>query len=86
MTYKVKVSRRAKVFLEVLSRDDEPKCRRLALLLLRLEKTPRPSGSRRLPGSQEGEDRAWEFAGFLIAYRLHEAARRVEVGLVKATG
>lgn len=86
MTYKVEVSRRARAFLKTLSREDKAKCRRLALLLLRLEKTPRPSGSRRLPGSQESEDRAWEFAGFLIAYRLHETARRIEVGFVKETG
>ena len=85
MTYKVEVSRRTAVFLKALSRNDKAKCRRLALLLLKLEKTPRPSGSRRLPGSQEGDDRAWEFAGFLIAYRLHEATRRVEVGFVKQT-
>lgn len=86
MTYKVEVSRSAKAFLRALAQEDKAKCRRLALLLLRLEKTPRPAGSRPLEGSEESEDRAWEFAGFLIAYRLDEAAQRVVVGLVKETG
>jgi len=85
LTYRVEVSRGAQAFLKALAQEDRARCRRLALPLLRLEKTPRPPESRRLKGSEESEDRAWEFAGFLIAYRLHEAGRLVEVGVVKKT-
>ena len=86
------VSRRAKDLFEELHHKERTRCRELALLLLRLEKDPRPDGSRRL-GSATGnpkrrdsrEERVWDQAGFRIVYRLTDAQRLVEIGIVDRT-
>lgn len=60
----------------------------LALVLLRLEKDPKPEGSRELRpdgGSAPGE-RLWEHGDFKIAYRLDEKTRVAAVGTVTARG
>lgn len=86
MTYEVVVSEPVKTLLEGLHESDRRRSRELALLLLRLEKDARPDGSRRLAAetkSRSGnEERVWETAGFRIAYRIVDARRVVEVGIV----
>ena len=85
MSYRVVVSEQVKTLLEELHRDERKRSRELALLLLRLEKEARPEDSRRLTGSEAQsamEERVWEPAGFRIAYRVTDAKRLVEVGIV----
>ena len=86
MSYSVVVSEQVKTLLEELHRNEIKRSRELALLLLRLEKDARPEGSRRLSGSKRaqsaGEDRVWAVIGFRIAYRVIDAGRLVEVGIV----
>jgi mRNA-degrading endonuclease RelE of RelBE toxin-antitoxin system len=86
VTYSVVVSKQVKVLLEDLYRDDRKRSRELALVLLRLEKDPRPEGSRRLvsakSASSASEERVWDLAGFRIAYRVADDERLIEVGLV----
>jgi len=88
VSYSVVVSEPVKGVLEELHRSDRTRSRELALLLLRLEKEVRPDGSRRL-GAGSGrkaksatEERVWDPAGFRIAYRVTDARRLVEVGIV----
>jgi mRNA-degrading endonuclease RelE of RelBE toxin-antitoxin system len=92
VSYRVVVSRPVKDLLEELHRKERTRCRELALLLLRLEKDPRPDGSRKL--ASEGsdskrrysrEERMWDQAGFRIVYRLGDAQRLVEIGIVSKT-
>ncbi len=82
--YSVVVSDQVKAVLQELHRTDRPKCRTLALLLLRLEKDPTPEGSRELrPGGDPAPgERVWEHGQFKIGYRVDEAHRTVEVGVV----
>lgn len=56
----------------------------LALLLLRLEKDPKPEGSRELrpDGEPAPGERIWEHGEFRIAYRADERRRVVEVGTI----
>ncbi len=82
--YSVVVSDQVKAILQELHRSDRAKCRTLALLLLRLEKDPKPEGSRELhpDGDPVPGERVWEHGEFKIAYRLDDKARVVEVGIV----
>ncbi len=59
----------------------------LALLLLRLEKDPKPEGSRELrpDGEPSPGEREWEHGEFKIAYRLDERRRVVEIGTMEPT-
>lgn len=88
MTYDVELSEQAKELLEELLRHDRRSSRELALLLLRLEKDPRPDGSRELsarphPGGKgSSEERVWDVANFRILYRINTGKRRVEVGVI----
>lgn len=89
VAYSVVVSQQVKNLLKELRRSDRTRSRQLALLLLRLEKEPRPEGSRRLGATSSQsksrsalEERVWEQAGFRIAYRVTDAKRAVEVGIV----
>ena len=88
MTYDVELSEQAKTLLEELHRDDRRSSRELALLLLRLEKDPRPNGSRELavqaPSGRKRplEERVWDIAKFRILYRLNAAKRLIEVGVI----
>ena len=82
--YSVLVSDQVKAVLQELHQSDRPKCRTLALLLLRLEKDAKPEGSRELrpDGNPALGERVWEHGEFKIAYRINEKARVVEVGIV----
>lgn len=88
MSYSVVVSEQVKRLLEELHRSHKTRSRELALLLLRLEKDPRPDTSRKLGADSRtkaqsaSEQRVWEGAGFRIAYRITDAKRSVEVGIV----
>jgi hypothetical protein len=88
VTYDVKLSERAKTLLEELHRDDRRSSRELALLLRRLEKDPRPDGSRevgvqaRLERKRSLEERVWDITNFRILYRLNGAKRLIEVGVI----
>jgi hypothetical protein len=89
VTFDVQLSGQAKTLLEELHRDDRRSARELALLLLRLEKDPRPNGSRELavqaaPERKRSlEERVWDIANFRILYRLNGAKRLIEVGLIR---
>lgn len=91
MSCSVIVSEQVKRVLEDLHRSERSRSRELALLLLRLEKDPRPDGSRQLSlgaskkAKSATEDRVWDAAGFRIAYRVTDAKRLVEVGIVTAS-
>jgi mRNA-degrading endonuclease RelE of RelBE toxin-antitoxin system len=82
LAYSVSLSREAEATLVALSRSDRQRCRHLALLLLSLEKTPRPTRSRSLGKDAQDDERVWELAGFRVAYRVHDDKKRVDVGLV----
>ena len=88
MSYSVVVSEQVKGVLEDLHRSERSRSRELALLLLRLEKDARPDGSRQLSvgtgkkAKSATEERIWDPAGFRIAYRVTDAKRMVEVGIV----
>jgi hypothetical protein len=86
--YRVVLREPARDLLERLAEEDRPACRRLALLLLRLEKTPRPAGSRELSPLEDPRrgERLWVQGEFQIAYRLDEGAREVDVGLIQRLG
>jgi hypothetical protein len=73
-----------KAALQELHRSDRAKCRTLALLLLRLEKDPKPEGSRELRPDDNPSpgERVWEHGEFKIAYRLDGKSRVVEVGTI----
>jgi hypothetical protein len=84
--YRVVVSAGVKRLLERLAAEDRVACRRLALLLLRLEKNREPEGSRPLDAraGRAGHDgRVWRYDDFLIAYIVNAKRRLVEVGIVK---
>ena len=89
MTYDVELSEQAKTLLEELHRDDRRSSRELALLLLRLEKDPRPNGSRELAVQAHSErkrtleERVWDIANFGILYRINGAKRLIEVGVIR---
>jgi hypothetical protein len=82
--YSVVVSDQVKAVLQELHRSDRAKCRTLALLLLRLEKDPKPEGSRELRPDDDPRpgERLWEHGEFKIAYRLDEKSRTAEVGTI----
>ncbi len=82
--YNVVVSDQVKARLQELHQNDRAKCRTLALLLLRLEKHPRPEGSRELrpAGDPTPGERVWEHGEFKIGYRVDETHHTVEVGVV----
>jgi mRNA-degrading endonuclease RelE of RelBE toxin-antitoxin system len=82
--YSVLVSDQVKAVLQELHQSDRAKCRTLALLLLRLEKDPKPEGSRELrpDGEPAPGERLWEHGEFKIAYRVDERTRVVEVGTI----
>jgi len=88
VTYEVELSEQAKALLERLHREDRRSCHELALLLLRLEKDPRPDGSRELAvearpsGKRSVEERVWRVANFQIVYRVNRGRRAIEVGIV----
>jgi hypothetical protein len=88
VSYSVVVFEQVKNLLEKLYRSDRMKSRQLALLLLRLEKDPRPDGSRVLAtgliskGKPPREQRVWEPTGFRIAYIVSDKGRTIEVGIV----
>jgi hypothetical protein len=88
VNYNVVVSGQVKSLLEELHGIERNRSRELALLLLRLEKDPRPAGSRQLStGSSTkarsaNEERLWDATGFRIAYRIKDGKRLVEVGIV----
>jgi mRNA-degrading endonuclease RelE of RelBE toxin-antitoxin system len=92
VTYDVELSEQAKTLLEELHRNDRRSSRELALLLLRLEKDPRPNGSRELTVQARPqrkrllEERVWDIANFRILYRLNGAKRMIEVGLISRVG
>jgi hypothetical protein len=83
--YELVVSERVSRLLKDLHQSDPPKCRELALILLRLEKTAQPAGSREL--CPEGEpapgECVWQYGEFTILYRVDETARVVEIGVVR---
>ena len=89
MTFDVELSEQAKTLLEELHRHDRRSSRELALLLLRLEKDPRPNGSRELAVQAHSErkrslkERVWDIANFRILYRLNGAKRLIEVGVIR---
>ena len=85
MTYSVSLSGRAEAFLKREGSRNKGLGRQLASTLLRLEKQPRPEGSRDL-GNPNGPDRIWDFGGYLISYRVDDEARTVEVGVIRASG
>jgi hypothetical protein len=78
------VSDQVKAVLQELHQNDRAKCRTLALLLLRLEKDPKPEGSRELrpDGNPSPGERVWEHGEFKIVYRLDERTGVVEVGTI----
>lgn len=82
--YSVLVSDQVKAVLQELHRSDRAKCRTLALLLLRLEKDPKPEGSRELrpDGKPAPGERVWEHGEFRITYRVDEKHHTVEVGVI----
>jgi mRNA-degrading endonuclease RelE of RelBE toxin-antitoxin system len=89
VTFDVELSEQAKTLLEELHRDDRRSSRELALLLLRLEKDPRPNGSRELAVQARSgrkrllEERVWDIANFRILYRLNGDDRQIEVGVIR---
>jgi mRNA-degrading endonuclease RelE of RelBE toxin-antitoxin system len=88
VTYDVELSEQAKSFLEELHRDDRRSSRKLALLLLRFEKDPRPDEGRALSVRPRAdvkgswEERVWDVANFRILYRINTGKRLVEVGVI----
>ena len=81
--YSVLVSDHVKTVLQQLQQSDRPKCRMLALLLLRLEKDPKPEGSRELCPDTPGSSYAiLELSGrFLHFYTELACMMLVEVNL-----
>lgn len=84
MAYSVHISGQVKAVLEQLAESDPPRARELALLLVTLGKTPKPSGSREIVNVEDpmpGE-RVWNDSGFEILYRVDASVRRVDIGVV----
>lgn len=83
-TFRVKVSDQVKNTLAQLAKDDRTACRRLALILLSLEKNPTPSESRKLgiEGGPFAEERIWPYGAWRILYGVDRKRRAVEVGFV----
>jgi hypothetical protein len=87
LAYSVNVSEQAEKTLFHISRKNKSRCRDLALLLLNLEKNPRPRGSRILKdidkdSSPSPEAREWQIAKTEILYEINDTAKTINIALI----
>lgn len=83
--YEVEITSQPKAFLEALDRKDRRRCDALCLIVLSLEKNPRPKDSRELqPGGKPAPgDMVLEYGGFWLAYRIDDDKKVVTVGIIR---
>jgi len=86
LAYSVSVSERAEKILVHLSMTNKPMCRDLALLLLSMEKNPRPGGSRDIESFDESvtdyEAREWKVARFEILYAVKDDTHEIDIAII----
>jgi len=86
LAYNISISKSAEKLLIRLSKTDKPLCRDLALLLLSMEKNPRPGGSRILENFDEittdYEAREWKVARFEILYAVKDKTHAIDIAII----